>query len=324
MTRPFTSTAAGIAAGLCLAAAAHAQSGPDLLIKPFKKGTSVQSDSSALWAFNADSDNDFDLSLGYFESQSRARIFKDSAIRPVVGYRAVHLTIDTDDPILPDQLGDYSVGLGFGAISHNGWLGGFTVGMGYASTEPFGDGNAYYGKATFVVGKEKVVGGWDFGLALDYDRNRVFMPDIPLPGFVFSRRFEEANATVRLGIPVSGVIWQPNEEFEAQFDFIFPTFVNAKATYYPARQLGMYAEFASRGEAFFSDRFADSDDRLMFWQRRAELGVVWRPKDGFEVNLAGGYAFGQEFKSGFDVRHDDDVAELDDAPYARLALRFDF
>jgi len=46
--------------------------------------------------------------------------------------------------------------------------------------------------------------------------------------------------------------------------------------------------------------------------------------DRFTVLIAGGYAFGQDFRFGFDSRDTDEITKLDDGPYIRLEGEFAF
>jgi hypothetical protein len=324
MSRRCLSAAALASASLLgLSITAFAQTGPDLLIKPFPANRSVEADAAALYLPDSDTSNaDADFSLTSLEAQGRFRLLRDNAARPVGGFAATQLLIDTDDPAIPENLGDYSLGAGIGLFAQSGWVGGVTFALGHASDSPFSDGNAWYGKATLVVGKDNVWDGWGVGLAIEYNGNRTFRPDLPLPGFVFTKRFHEIQSVVTVGIPVTGIRWTPSEQWEVILNYLFPDFVDAKVTFFPTRGLGIYGSVGQQTYAFWSDTLADSNDRIFYRQRRAELGVEWKPSDNVAVVLSGGYAFSQEITAGWD--RDDDVllADVDDAPYARLSMTF--
>ena len=61
-----------------------------------------------------------------------------------------------------------------------------------------------------------------------------------------------------------------------------------------------------------------------FQQRRAEVGLRWEPRKDFLFSVAGGYAFGQEFSTGFDARDTDLVADVSDEPYLRFGVDIRF
>ena len=74
-----------------------------------------------------------------------------------------------------------------------------------------------------------------------------------------------------------------------------------------------------RQRAFSVDDIADHD-RLLFQQRRAEVGLFWKPLEHTTLLFAAGYAFGGEFSIGYDQRDSFEVADLSDEPYLRLAF----
>jgi len=47
-------------------------------------------------------------------------------------------------------------------------------------------------------------------------------------------------------------------------------------------------------------------------------------KDTFAVTAAAGYAWGQEFSTGFDSRKSDEVADVSDEPYVRFGVEVKF
>jgi hypothetical protein len=63
---------------------------------------------------------------------------------------------------------------------------------------------------------------------------------------------------------------------------------------------------------------------LLFQQRRAEGGVIWRPNDEIALTVAAGYAFDQEFNIGWDTRNQDRVAKPSDEPYLRVGFEVRF
>ena len=75
---------------------------------------------------------------------------------------------------------------------------------------------------------------------------------------------------------------------------------------------------------FFVDGLPENYDRLFFQQRRAEVGVRWEPRKDFNFSLAVGYAFGQEFSTGFDFRQTDEFTDVSDEPYVRVGFDIRF
>ena len=160
------------------------------------------------------------------------------------------------------------------------------------------------------------------GFVINYDGNRTIFPDIPLPGFQYTRPLDEA-LELAVGFPFSSVRWEPTEKLTIRGNFSFPDNLTGRIDYGYSDGIGIFAEVAARSEAFHADQL-ESDDRLIFRQSRAEAGVRYRVEDRVSVVAAGGWAFSQEFSVGFDVRDDDEIAELDDAPYLRTAVELRF
>jgi hypothetical protein len=310
---------------LALPAPSVAQSGPDLLIQPFKEGTDVEVSGSAAFLESGDA-GDADgsgLQLSIYESEGRIRERRENYV-PRFGYELFGIGIDSDNAGLPERLVDASVAAGLGLPNIGDFLGGLTVGVGYAGDTPFGDGNAWYGKATIAFGK-KLSEDSDIGIGLDYDGNRTIYPDIPLPGFVYRRRVHR-QAILVLGLPVTSIEWKPDDRLTVEVRYLLVDTFEATLGYRIAGNLNLFGSFERRREAFELDELqgGDSHDRLLFEQRRAELGLRWEPREDVSVLVAGGYAFGQEFSVGFDVRDTDDIAEPSDEPYVRVGVEARF
>jgi hypothetical protein len=159
------------------------------------------------------------------------------------------------------------------------------------------------------------------GFVLDYDGNRTFMPDVPLPGFLYTKRI---SSTILLGVgfPYSSVEYTPNDKLTLAARFYIPDRFDIRADYAVVKQVGLFVQYTSRQEAFHWDALGQGSDRLIYDSRRAEAGIRWEPLKDLNVILAGGYLFDQEFNVGFDTRDQDRVAKPSDEPYVRVGLEF--
>jgi hypothetical protein len=240
---------------------------------------------------------------------------------PRIGFEYLMLDIDSDNG-LPEQLVDTSTAAGVALPDIAGFVGGLTVGVGYAGDGPFGDGNAWYGKATAAFGK-KLDENTDLGIFLDYDGNRGFLPDVPLPGFAYRKRIDDKLILVA-GVPLSSVEWTPDDRWKFELRWALIDSFDARITYKVAEQFNVFAALDTRRFAFHMDELEDTNDRLLFTQRRAELGVQWEPSKDTRLIAAGGYAFGQTFSAGWDFRDDDEITDLTDEPYVRVGLEMRF
>jgi hypothetical protein len=301
----------------------HAQTGPTLLLKPFPKEQAIEGRADALFiepGHTKKGDDAFRLSA--YESQGRWRVQPGNLISPRVGWDFTFLDLHTRSPGLPDQLADQSVAVAMPVAKFGEWIVGASAGLGYAGDRPFADGDAWYGKGTLSV--FRLFNDTDaLVFALDYDGNRTILPDVPLPGIAYTKRVARDLFFV-VGVPVTSVEWRPDDRLRVEVVYTLPDTLDASVGYRVARGVTVFGNFENRREAFHLDGLRANYDRLLFEQRRAEIGLRWEPKKDVMFNLAGGYAFGQEFSTGFDSRETDLVADLSDEPYVRVGVDIRF
>jgi hypothetical protein len=306
------------------ASAAFAQTGPSLLIKPWPKEQFIESSTDALFFFDSTiKDNGNKYNLDAYESIGRIRLLPGNIASPRIGYDITYLDINSSDPRLPRHLSDQSIGAGFAFAKFEGWIAGATLGVGYAGDTPFGDGEAWYGKADVIVGKELNKNS-TITIGIDYDGNRTFMPDVPLPGIEYSFKLPERDLQLVVGAPVNALIWEGADNWKVEITYTMLDRFDARVSYQFAPHISIFGRLESRENAFFLDELEDHNDRLIFRQRRGELGVYWSPHKWLNILMAGGYSFDQEYNVGFDTRHDSNLARIDDTPYGRLSIEFHF
>ena len=307
------------------ASPAFAQTGAELLIRPFPEGENLEFNTNAV--FQSDGEDDFggELGLNVYEVSARAREVREKSI-PRVGYDLTYIDINSEfgvfGKLLPERLVDQSIAAGLAMPGLYGFRGGFTVGVGYAGDGPFGDANAWYGKATIAMGK-KIDDNTDLGVFLDYDGNRSYLPDVPLPGFAYRKRIDERLILVA-GLPLSTIEYTPDDRWKFELFFTLIDSFDARITYKVSESFNVYANLDSRNHAFHMDELEDTNDRLLFEESRAELGVQWEPRKDTRLIAAGGYAFGQEFSTGWDYRDNEEITEISDEPYVRVGLEMRF
>lgn len=323
------------------AAAARGQTNSGLLLEPLQDEILIEADASGTF-LDKGSTGEGSISIDYYEVNGRVRpLLRDFRAKPRFGYDLTLIDVSTTDPRLPDaQLVDTSVGFGMGIFQGGEGSGplrdaiaGITLGVGYAGVGAFDDGNAYYGLATLAVGRV-FDNGDAFGLVVDYDGNRTFLPDWPLPGFQYQKNLPgplpgRDTLKLNIGFPFTGVIWGPTDRLTVTANYAIPDEFTGRIDYELLQNTGVFAEVAARREAFHWDELDDGGDRLLFRQRRVEAGVRYTLNDnldqagvepGLTAVLAGGYAFGQEFEVGFDSRDTDGLADPSDEPYVRVGL----
>jgi hypothetical protein len=298
---------------------ARAQTNSALLVTEFPKEQFVRATANAVFLEGGHAkDTDEDLRLSIYETQGMFRIKPGTLESPRIGYNFTYLDVHSGFDGLPDRLIDQSVAVGFPIAKYQDWIIGASVGVGYAGDSFFGDGDAYYGLGSLAAFKQ-----FDDTSALvfvlDYDGNRTFLPDIPLPGVAYIKRIGD-QLQMTLGLPVSSIRWEATEQLNIEIGFSIPDDVRVDIGYEVLPHVTLFGRGRQAREAFFEDGLIGNRDRIIFEQRRAEAGVRYQPCKAFNVDLAVGYAWGGEFSQGFDARDTEEITDISDEPYIRAGL----
>jgi hypothetical protein len=311
------------------ASVATASTGSDLMLAPFPEGTSSLFSADALIQGEGSSSRGMDASINQYEASGRFKFdLQDvspalNRLSPRVGFDVFHLQANDDSNTIPDNLTDSAVAAGVGLLANDKWLAALTFGLGFAGENYIGDGDGWYGKADLIVGY-KIDDTRSLGFVVSYHGNRTFMPDVPLPGFVYTQRFPDKGLTLALGIPFADVTWKPDEKWTLKFTYLIPETINVDIEYRVVQPIGLFAALDRRNAAFASNRIANNADRYLFSQWIAEAGARWYVTERFNLVLSGGYAFGQEIDVGFDSRDSDELIEFSDAPFVRIGGQLEF
>jgi hypothetical protein len=262
-------------------------------------------------------DNGTPFQLRQYESAGRYRFRTDLLANPSIGYEGLFLDLKTRNDAVPQNLSDFSIGAASPLHQwENGWYVVAAAGIGYAGEEMFSDSDGAYGKATVLLAK-------DFDketsllFALSYDGNRVLFPDIPLPAIAFTKQLLP-ELQLAVGFPYNTITFKPIPTLKIEATALIGS-LSGKIEYDLSKHFRVYGSFDSFSRAFNVPDLS-GHDRLFFEQRRLELGVLWNPVKNLGVTLAGGYAFAQEFSTGFDILDTDKVYKPSDEPYLRFGL----
>ena len=323
-----------------LSSNASAQSGPDLLLGTFGEGHNAVVSADA-FLFNGGSTdnrsgdgNSDHAKLDVFNAEGRYKLDLSylvpdlNRLQPRAGFEVTHIATNSNDPNLPDQMTDVSVGLGVGIAKTEKYVAGLSVGVGYSSATVFGDGNGYYGKADLAFAYN--INDTDrVGVVIDYNGNRTFLPDVPLPGFIYTHKYND-QITYEVGFPYSDIQYKPSERVTLLFKYLFPDGGEANVDYAIVPQFHVYAGFQQQTAAFHWNAPDHGDDRILFSQNRAEVGLrgEYGALDQTGVNasflLAIGYGFKTKFEYGADSRDTDRLSYLADEPYVRIGVDVKF
>lgn len=300
---------------------ARAQSGAGLLLKPWATDQAVETTTDSYFLNAEHSGGGDSLQLSDYESTGRFRLQPGSLISPRIGYDFTFLNSSSRLGVVPKDLTDLSIGVGTAVGQYNGWVAGMTLGVGYAGDTAFSRGSGWYGKATFDVGKP--INDHDsLALLVDYDGNRPYFPDIPLPGFAYRHKIDDHILLVA-GLPYSSLEWTPTSNLKIEASYRLLSQVKARVGYRVLERLFVYGSYTYVQDAFHVDGLA-ADHRLLFSDERLEGGVEYSLADQLMLRLGGGYAFDNRFASGFDYDHTHHVLSFSDGPYLHLAFELRF
>jgi hypothetical protein len=316
-----------VAVGACLLLVPPvlAQTGPELMLKPFPKELTLDLDANLLLTDTGHSKQTNDsIRIGILESAGRYRLNPGDEASPRLGYNLKFFDIDSSMPGMPDHFYDQSIGFAMPVGKYQDWIFGLSVGVGYAGQSPFGDGNGWYGQASAVAFKQ-LDETTALAIILDYNGNRTYKPDCPLPGFAYIKRIRE-NLTMTVGLPVTSIEWEPMENLRLSANYVLLDNFGARAGYEFTKGWEVFGALSQRTDTFFFDEQRYGDDRLIFQQRQAELGITYRSGKGgvgereVEFTAAVGYTFSRELSVGFDSANSRLIADVSDEPYVRLGL----
>ncbi len=326
-----TTIVLALGSSLLSAAATPAQTGPGLMLKPWSMGVKPEISIDGFYTGTESDVTGADVDLSIFDAQGR---FALPIGAPAEGWSGLNITsfgfeytqfnLGTSDAALPDRLIDVSFALGgdFGlGNTFDDWQMGYTLGIGYAGTAPFNDGNAWYGLAT-IYGIKPINKDTRWLVAIDYDGHRAFLPDVPLPAVTYFGRLSDT-LTYGLGFPYSTLRWTPDDRWTIDLKSSLFISFTGQVSYKVSDKLSLFAAYQRRNDVFVTSGLPDNR-RLLFSQERAELGLRYALTGQTDLVVAGGYAFGQEFDVGYDVRDPAGLRDLDDSAYIRAGVELRF
>lgn len=295
------------------------QTSAALMLKPWAPESSVEMQ-GRVYMFGEGKTRDgidADERLTRYEAKGRYRLDPSDPYSPSVGMDYTYLAIKSSHPMLPERLTDQSVGVGFGLSEGEAWKVGTTLAVGYAGNNAFGEGDATYAVANLIFDK-KLAADQSLQFIINYNGNRSIFPDVPLPSIVWTKR-ESETLVYSLGLPYSAISYTPDEQWSIKAGYYVPFTFNVDVEYKLNDKMSLVGSLQNKFEAYKLDGMRDTK-RLFLTQRLIEGGVRYQPTDHVSLDVALGFAFDQEFESGFDARDLEDVVKISDVPYLRVGL----
>ncbi|MEM1446584.1 MAG: hypothetical protein AAGF84_11040 [Planctomycetota bacterium] len=303
----------------------HAQTDLALMTTPWRAASPIDGGGSLLFLptkVDAAGGEDVDLSFVRYAARFRPDLKSDQKLTFAIDQ--TYLGIETGDPLLPERLNKTAIAAGmvlggFEALDKQ-WEWGASLGVGHASSNPFGDGQGWYGLGS-VFAQTRLDETSTLMLGVDFNGNRPIFPDLPLPAIIYTNRLND-QLTFALGLPINSVNWTPDDVWAVRLTVAGIAF-SADVTMKLNDEFSLFAAYGGDGEGF---HVADDDSnrRLFYSAEILEAGVRYGVTERASLVIAGGFAFDQEFERGFDLRDTDTVRELDDTAYFRVGGRLEF
>ena len=305
---------------------AVAQVGSALVAVPWAPGQSLGIDSYVI-GLDTDTTDDAlgpgdDLTLTRVVTFGRYRPNPDNPRGVSFGWLHDQTDLNTDDARLPERLVTSALAVGAPLGRYDGWDVGFSVGGGFSGDLPYADGNAWYGLGSLYARRQLGQTPTFVTLFVDYDGSRAFLPDVPLPAIQYTVR-ESATLSYSIGVPFSSLSWQPDAHWSIDVNFLLPIAGTAEVSYRFDDRWSAYGQYETSTRAYhLSDE--DDNERFFFDQNRIEVGTRYELTPEVKLSAAVGYAFAQEFSTGFDTRDRTTVRDVDDAAFLRIGVTAGF
>lgn len=258
--------------------------------------------------------------LFWYDSYGRFRISRATE-SPTFGYRLLTIDLGNHSPLLPEQLTDNRMDIGWHLFRLGHWDVGAIAGVGYDGNSPFDQTNAVYGLGHIQF--SRAIDRHDkLALTLDYSGFHSLLPDTPLPGFAIEH--DAPGLHFKFGYPRDSINWKPLYHLDLSARYTVPFSGMVQASYALFHRVSVYGLYRNYFEGFHIRTNFPRDQRLFFEMDRAEVGLRYSHGSLIDISLGIGYAFNQNFSRGFDVRSLQPVASISNEPYVVLLLRGQF
>ncbi|MCX7803927.1 MAG: hypothetical protein N3A38_01935 [Planctomycetota bacterium] len=191
-----------------------------------------------------------------------------------------------------------------------------------------------------VFGSVEIDEHWSVTMALYYSNDRELffkvprykeaVRHLPVPAVRLCYR-RGRDLAVSAGPGFAGVFWAPGGNFEVEASYAMIRNVRASVGWRPVEELKLYGGFEWSNRHFYRHDRRRDEDRLWYYEKRAEIGVRWHARPGrcasssVFLDAAGGYAFDRFWFEGEDYRDRmRDRFRLQDVPFVRLKLGVSF
>lgn len=161
--------------------------------------------------------------------------------------------------------------------------------------------------------------------SLNYSNNRTYFDNVPLPGVAYIIHDPEDRLDAVIGFPFLSARWRPDDDWTLSASVTGFVNLNAEVMRRLSQRISIYARIERQAQSWLRVGRTDYDDRLIFEQDDARLGVRGRLGHDVSLDLSAGPAWGRSFFEANDA-NSRNVAKTDLTDSwiteARLSWRF--
>jgi len=301
----------------------RAQVGPALLQMTWEKDQYFDTVDSGLFeaAAHTDGPGDPDVRISSYHFLGGYRLEPGNVGSTRIGFDVQDYDIVGHNPELPRNLLDSQIGFIQPILNINKWFVVVGGSLGFDGNKPFTGSNSVYATGDVIAGRQFNKDQWLF-VGIDYNGNRTFLPDCPIPGFAYANRLNDY-CTYVLGLPYSQVTFYPIEGFQFEAGFQLVETFDANLGYQFNKHVAVFGQYTDKYNPFHVQD-TSPDSRLFFESHQLEVGLRFNGPRSIRLSVSGGWAFGQEFSTGFDSRNNTPLVHVADAPFAKVKLEIAF
>ena len=310
-----------IAAGW-LAAPAQAQIDPSILQQPWLAEPHwAQTYDDMLFTDQGHTKGaNLDTSIFWWDSSGRIKLDRNNSTpNLVIGYKVLANAVTSDDPRLNGNLWDIGLVAG-GPVGQlgDGWDVSVLGGVGTANDGHWNSETLYGIGAVNVA--HRIDANQTLHLGLDYNGNGLLYPDIPLPYLTYVHTVND-RLNYSIGAPRSALHYRPFERVILDLNYAYPINTTARAEFVLIENVRLFIQYSRNTDATHLN--GTEHERLFYHLERALTGVRWITK-WFDASLGVGYMLDHGFRSGFDIRATDKVANVSEEPFVSLIVQGTF
>ena len=261
-----------------------------------------------------------DSQVFWWDSFGKVRFNRNDPDSPLIEYRLLTIGAGTEGSSIKATMDEIDAALGFHVGKLGDWDVAAMLGAGFSSTHPFVNSTGVFGIG-HLTAEQAIDRQNSLLVSVDYQGNSGLLPDIPLPGFAWIHRSKSFDAL--MGYPLSRIRWQMTQRLVFALQYNVPYSADADLEYRITRHLGLYANAANFCQGFVLAS-GDITNRQFYQMRRVEAGVRFIRQPLIDASIGVGYAFDQEFSSGYDVQNLQPIGQISNEPYLALVVRGTF